>query len=206
MEPKSSRQRLAGFRSHLPDAQGENQPAEILGLTGLNGRQQLFGRYLSIFPEALQLLQGQVVDVRRGGNIALFNEPLHNGAAQPLNVHGVPGDKMGNVPGELRRTFRTGAPQEGTVLIPDHRRAANRANFRQPVRLRTRRTLVKFHLQDFRNDLPRLADFHRVANANVLFRDEILVVQGGIGHGGARQPDRANHCLRRQYPGAAHLD
>ena len=30
--------------------------------------------------------------------------------------------------------------------------------------------------------------------------------RGGIGHGGARQPDRANHCLRRQYPGAAHLD
>ena len=53
--------------------------------------------------------------------------------------------------------------------------------------------------------ISRLADFHRVANANVLSEMKSWLCRVALVTV-VRQPDRADHCLRRQYPGATHLD
>ena len=59
---------------------------------------------------------------------------------------------------ELGGTLRPGAAQKRAVLVLLHRRAADRAAVRQMVGHRPLRALGKIDLQNFRNDLPCLAD------------------------------------------------
>lgn len=122
-------QTLSGLRTHLTDAQGEDQPGNILALAGSNGIQQLLGRLGAGFPQAGQLVHGQVIDIRRRADGPLFNKAVHNGAAQALDIHGIPADKMGNVPAQLGGALRTGAAQESPILVPFYGSAADGAFF-----------------------------------------------------------------------------
>ena len=112
---------------------------------------------------------------------------------------------MGQIAGELGRALGPGAAQGRAVLVPDHRRAADRAGLRQEIGRRVRRTKGLVHLQNLGDDLSGLANFHGVADADVLLGDKVLVVEGGVGHRGPGQTDRRYHGLGRQHAGAAHL-
>ena len=113
---------------------------------------------------------------------------------------------MGEIAQQLGRALRAGAADVGAVLVPDHRRAAHRAGLRHAVGHSPLRPLFRHHPDDLRDDLPRLLHDDRIPDADVLFRDIVLVVQGGVGHGGARQPHRRHHRLGGEHPGAPHLD
>ena len=112
---------------------------------------------------------------------------------------------MGDVPAELCGTLCTGAAQERTVLVLLHRRAADRAAVRQMVGHRPLRALGKIDLQNFRNDLPCLANENGIADADVPLPDEILIVQRGVRHRRARQTDRPHNGLGGQHAGPSHL-
>ena len=112
---------------------------------------------------------------------------------------------MGNVPAELGGTLRPGAAQERTVLVLLHRCAADRAAVGQMVGRRSLGALGKIDLQNFRDDLPCLADEDGIANADVPLPDEILIVQRGVCHRRARQTDRPHHGLGGQHAGPSHL-
>ena len=73
------------------------------------------------------------------------------------------------------------------------------------VGLRSLRPPVLQHLHDLGDNLPRLLYQHRVPDADVLFGDEVLVVEGGVGDGGARQANRLHHRLGGEHAGAPHL-
>ena len=112
---------------------------------------------------------------------------------------------MGQVPQQLGGTLCAGAAQRSAVLVPHHLRAADRAALRQCVGLCVRRPLVRHHRHDLGNDLPRLANQYCVADADILLGDIVLIVQGGIGHGGTRQTHRLQLRLWRHHTGTAHL-
>ena len=198
-------QTFSGFGPHLPDAQGEDQPGNVLLLAGFNGAEQLLGGFRAGLPEPRKRIQRQIVDIRRGVNGPFFNKAVHNGAAQPLNVHGVPADKVGDVPAQLGGALRAGAAQESPVLVPFHGRAADRAFFRQKIGLRPLRPFGEVHFQNFRDDLPGLADAHRVPHPDIQPGDKVLIVQCGVGDGGSRQTHGSDHGLGRQHARAAHL-
>ena len=113
---------------------------------------------------------------------------------------------MGDVSAELGRAFRSGAAQERPILVLLHLGPADRAGFGKVIRNRLLGTLGKVHFQNFRNDLPCLANKNRIPHPDVPLGDEILVVKGCIGHGGAGQADRLHHSLGGQNPGPSHLD
>ena len=199
-------QGFSGFSANLTDTQGENQPGNILVLAGLNGIQQLLGGLGPGFPESGELLQGQIIDVCRCVNGPLGNETVHNGAAKAFNIHGIPADKMGNVPAQLGGALRTGAAQECPILVPLDRGTADRTIFRQKIGHGIRRAAGQVNLQNFGDDLPCLADFHRIADADIQPGDKVLIVQGGIGHGGSRQLNGTDHGLGGQNTGTPHLN
>ena len=112
---------------------------------------------------------------------------------------------MSDVPQQLGRALGAGTAEGGTILIPDHWGAAHRADLRQHIRHRSIRPLCKVHLHDLRNDLSGFLNNDRVSHPDVLFRDIILVVKGGVGDSGSCQAHRLQHRLRGQHAGTAHL-
>ena len=112
---------------------------------------------------------------------------------------------MGDGPGELGGAFRPGAAQGGPVLVPQDSGPADGTGFRQAVGLRVLGTLLQDHAQYLRDDLPRFADAQGIPDADILFRDEILVVEGGVHHRGARQAHRVEDRLGGKHPRSSHL-
>ena len=93
---------------------------------------------------------------------------------------------MGQVAQQLSGALRPGAAGVGPVLVPFHRGSADRADLGQEVGLRPLGPLLPYHRQHLGDDLPRLAHQDGVPNADVLFGDKVLVVESGVGDGGAR--------------------
>ena len=83
-------------------------------------------------------------------------------------------------------------PQTGQIL-------------RKHVRLRAGRPLVEHDLENLRDDVAGALHHHRVADAHVLARDLVLVVQGGVGDDDAADGHRLELGDRRQRAGAADL-
>ena len=148
----------------------------------------------------------QEVQVPRRLHQARAHQVLHHRDAQPVDVHGVPAGKVGQVAQQLGGALGPGAADVGPVLLPLHRRAAHRTALGEAVGLGPLRALLHFHGQHLGNDLSRLAHQNRVSNAYILFRNKILVVEGGAGDCGACQAHRLQHCPGGEHPGAAHLD
>ena len=93
---------------------------------------------------------------------------------------------MDQVAQELSRTLRTGTPQGRPVLIPDHGGPADRTVVGQMVGHGTLGALLFQDGDDLGDDFPRLLDQNGVPHPHILFRNEILIVEGGVGDGGAR--------------------
>ena len=113
---------------------------------------------------------------------------------------------MGNIPAELGRTLGTGAPEEGSVFVLLYRCAAGGAPIGQLIGHGALRPLGKVNLQNLRDDLSGLANFDRIPYPDVPGGNEILVVERGVGDGGARQAYRRHHGFRRQHAGSSHLN
>ena len=161
------------------------------------------------FAHAVQLcniLDLQSIEIGGRLNQTGLNQLIQHRRAQAVNIHGVAGGKVGQIPQPLGGTLRAGTADGGAVFIPGHRRAADGTAIRQIIGHRARRPLLPNHLHDLGDDLPRLLYDHGIANADILLSDEILVVEGGKGNGGTRQAHRLQHGLGRQHTGPAHLD
>ena len=203
---ESGRQHLAGFGANLANAQRIDQPTDVLLLTGFDRRQELGSNGGTGNPETLDFLQCQIVNIRRRMNQALANQPIHNGGTKPLNVHGIPADKMGDIPAQLRGAFGAGTAQKRPIRILFHPGAAGGTALRQVIGGSTLRAFGKVNFQNLRNDLPRFPNQNRITNPNIPGRDKILIVQRGVGHGCSRQPHWAYHSLGRQNAGASNLN
>ena len=199
-----TRQSLARLGTHLTDAQSEDQAAQIPGLALLDGLQQLLRLGVALAPELLHLVERQVVQVGGCLHEALLNQCFNDVFAQSVDVHGIPGDKMRQSAAELGGTGCAGAAQECAICVPFDLCSTHGANRGNLIDLRS--TLVVSYLQNLRDDLPCLADLHRVTDGQTQRGDEILVVEGGIGDRCARQTDRTNHRLGGQHAGASHLN
>ena len=198
-------QHLGRLLAHLTDAEGEDQAADVVLFAGLDRRQELLRGLAAAFPQAFQLVQRQIVDIRRGVDRPHGDELLDDGIAQSLNIHGIARHKMRNVSGKLRRALRTGAADGRTVRIALHGRAADRADRRKMIGLRPRRALFLHHGEDFGDDLPGLADADGIADADVLFGNKVLIVQRRVRDGRPGQTHRTDHGLRRQDAGSSNL-
>ena len=194
------------FLPHLSNPKGVNQAGKILAFGLFQGGQQIFGGF---FPHTIQLcdiLFLQKIQVAGGFNQLRAHKILHHGNAQTFNIHGVPAGKMGQVAQQLGGTFGAGTSDMGSILIPLHWRAANRADFWEKIGLYFPRALFQNNGQHFRNNLSSLAHQNGVTNANILFRDKILIVKGGVCDCSTRQAHRSEYRLGGEYTGPAYLN
>ena len=199
-------QDFARLLPHLPDAEGVQQPGQVLLLGALNGGDQVLGGLLAHPLQGLHVLRLQEVQVPGGLDQTGVHQVLHHGDAQALNVHGVPGGEVGQIPQQLGGALGPGAADVGPVFVPLHRGPAHGAHRGEHIGDGPHGPLLPYHRQNLRDDLPRLAHQHRVPDAHVLLGNKILVVEGGVGDGSPRQPHRLQHRLGGEHPGTAHLD
>ena len=112
---------------------------------------------------------------------------------------------MRKVPRQLRRALRTCAPKRRAVLITLHRCAADRTPVRQEIWRGSLRPLFWHDLENFRDNLPCLADFDRVSDADILLGDEVLIMKRRCRNRRSRQVHRRDNGPGRQYPCSPNL-
>ena len=152
-------------------------------------------------------------DVGRLHDAALVVEQLDLLLAQPLDVEGVARHEMLEALLGLRRTDQPAgaAPHHvgaaGLLVGLAHRlAAARRADLGHLVGLGALGPLVEHDAHHLRDHVAGAAHDHRVADADVLARDLVLVVQRGVGDDHAAHRHRLELGGRRERAGAADLD
>ena len=186
------------------DAQGKDQPVQIVLLRAGYGLQKIVGLFLLELFQGEQLFPGQGVDIRRGVDQPFVHQLGADRHPQAVDIHGVAGGKMDQVPQRLGRAFGVDAAEGYFVVQVDHRRAAGGADMGHPIGLGP--LGVADHADHLGDDLPGLAHLDGVADAQAQLLDDLPVVEGGPGNGGARQQDRLKRGGGSQHAGAAHVD
>ena len=152
-------------------------------------------------------------DVGRRLDQPVVEEGLDLLLAQPLDVEGVARDEMLQALDPLRRADEAAGAAAHHVdlagLLVDLAHgvaAAGRAAVGKLVGLGALRALLRHDADDLRDDVAGALHDHGVADAHVLARDLVLVVQRGVGDDDAADSHRLEPGDGRQRAGAADLD
>ena len=112
---------------------------------------------------------------------------------------------MRKIARQLRGALRAGAAQSRAVLIAHDGRAADGAFVRQVIGLRALRAPGEHDLENFRDDLACFPDLDGIADADVLIRNKILIVERRGGDGRSGQMHGSDDGARGENARAAHL-
>ncbi len=198
-----ARQQLGRLLPDIFDAEGEHQPAQIVGLGFFERSDQIGRAFLSHAVECSDLLRLQIIKVRRRVYQIMLYQRLYHGRPQSLDVHRVARGEMDQIAQQLRWAVGVDADHSGRVLLAHRVGTARRADRRDAVDLAAAVLHHRAHLGD---DLPRLAHQDGIAHSDPLFVDKILVVQRRAADGGACQRDRFKQRGWGEYTGAADVD
>ena len=213
-----ARQRTRRGLADVADAEREDEPVEPDGAARIDGIEQLPDARLAPALAVLQALEVLLVafpqreHVMRPGDEAIGVEFLDDLVAQPLDVEGIARGEMLQPFDALCGTDEAaGAAAHridlaGHPLLAHRMGAADRAFLREVIGPGMGRTLLRHETEDLRNDVACALHDHRVALADVLAGDLVLVVQRGVGddnttHGHGLKPRDGGESTR-----AAHLD
>src|SRR6202022_1834060 len=108
--------------------------------------------------------------------------------------------------GLCRTDQPTGATPRHLARLAHREAAADRAVVGELVRLRVLWAAVEHDPDDLRDHVAGALDHDGVADADILARDLVLVVQGGTLHDDSPDGDRFEHRHRGQRALAAYLD
>ena len=147
-----------------------------------------------------------MIQVARSRDQTGTYQRLHHRRSHALDIHGVTGCKVGQMPQPLGRAFRAGTADMGSILVPNHRGAADRAVVGQSIGSTVCWPELLLDRDDLRNDLPCFLDQYGISDADILFRNKILIVERSIGNGGSGQAHRLHYRLGCEYACAAHLN
>ena len=133
------------------------------------------------------------------GDPALLHERIHRRLAQRPDVQRVARGEMLHTPPQLRRTARVHAPQRHLLRETFHLAAADRTGGRHLEHLLRARALFRDRRFDRGDHVPRLHEPHMVADADILPRDLVGIVQRRAGDRRSRQLHRTQLGDRRQH-------
>ena len=203
----------------MADAERIDEAVEPHVAARLDGREQLLRRGRAPTLALLKLGGGAAIaglkgeDVRRRLDQALVVERLDVLLAEPLDIEGVARDEMLEALDPLGRADKAaGAAPHGIDLAGDGidlahgMAAASRAQSGKDELFRALRPLLLNHAENLRDDVAGALDDDRVADADVLALDLILVMQRRVLHHDAADGHRLELGHRRKRAGAADLD
>ena len=136
----------------------------------------------------------------------MFDEQADERLAQSVDVHGAAAGEMLDPPVGLGRARDVLAAHRHLLLHAHDRAAARGARFGHAERLRILRPFFQDHGRDLGNHVPAFFDDDRVALADVLSADFLLVVQGRPADRGPGEEHGLKLGHRRDRAGAAHLE
>ena len=195
---------LGRLFADVADSEAEQQPGKAAVFAPFNCLDQVIGRLLLDPFKGEQLLGCQPVQPGAVVHQPVVHQQVDHRRPQPLDVHRVPAGKMDDAPFTGSRAGGVDAADDCLVRVADRFAAADRAGFGDLVWDRV--LPMADDLQNFGDDLPRLPHQQGVADADPLFGDKVLVVQGRPADRGAGQGDAVKDGGRRQGAGAADLD
>ena len=201
-----------------PDAERIDEAVECDLAPLLDRREQVAHRSLAEplplreieFVGLAALLQGEDV----GGRLdeTFLVEKFDLLVAEPLDIHGETRAEMLEPLDSLRRADETAGAAAHHVFfslvvhLAHRRRAAGGTGVRELVGVRAMRPLVEQDFHHLRDHVARALDHDGVADANILARNLVLVVQRRVLHDDAANGDRIEPRDRRERAGAANLD
>ena len=135
---------------------------------------------------------------------------MHQGQpfiAHALNIQRAAAAKMLQPLHRLRRADQPAGAAAHHIIANPHRMAATgRADIREDKCRAPPRPIGIHHRNNLRNNIARALQNHPVPRADILARNLILIVQGGVRNRNAAHHHRLHHRARRQRPGAADLN
>ncbi len=203
---ETARQVAGRALADVGDAEGEEQAVEGAAAGLLELAHEVGGRHLAPPGERGQPAR---LEVEQGGGVrdqAGRCQLLEEAVAEALDVHRRAPDEVAQPRRHHPRAVAVGAANGDLALLPLDRAAAGRAARRPGEGDGVGGALGADHPLDLGDDIPPLADPHRVADPHVQALDLVEVVQGGAGHGRAHDRHRLQHRHRGQHPGATDLD
>ena len=203
----------------MADAEGIDEPVEGDDATGIDGGEEVAGTGLApTFAFLERWFQGPVAlgqreDVGRRGEQTLVENSLNDLLANALDVEGAARHEVAQALDPLGRADEAAgaAPDRielaGLLIELAHRMAAtDRTDFGEDEGPGAFRPELRKDAQDLRDDVAGALDHHRVADADVLAGDLVLIVQRGIRHHHASDGDRLEPRHRGQRAGAPDLE
>src|SRR6185312_9265515 len=202
---------------HLRNAQGIDEAVERDLAPSVDGVLELPGALLAPAFALCDHSRVEAEDVGRRADELVLPECGEVLVAQPLDIEGVARHEMTQPLDHLRRADQPAGAAPGRLALLAHgEAAADRAAWlavaaardlgRQVIRLAALRPALEHHRDDLRDDVAGTLHDDRVALADVLARDLVLVVQGGALDDDAADGDRRQLRDRRQRAVAADLD
>src|SRR3984957_7459796 len=219
-EPPSIRLADMPDSERIEEAVERNRPARVDGVEQVARRSLAEPLPLAQWRSALPIARFQRENISRRADQTLGEKEFDQFFAQSLDVESVAGCEMLEAFDRLRRTDeRAGAAAHDVrdprllIDLAQSRRSADRADevslvvLRKYVRLRFRmRPLVKNDGENLRNHVAGALHQNRVADAHVLARNLILIVQSGVGNDDAADGHRSKLGDWRERAGAADVD
>jgi hypothetical protein len=179
---------------------------ERLLLRSLDGRNQVLGRPALEPVELLQALDVQPVEVRQRPHEPLVVEAVDELLPKSVDVHRAPGDEVLQRLHDLAwAVLAVRAPGPDLALRLDGRCSALRALRGRDPGAFFPGSALGHRRDDLRDDVPGPHDDHLIALADVLARDVLLVVEGGLADGHAAHDHRLQDRERHQMTGAADI-
>ena len=197
-------QQRAGLLADMADAEREQQTGKIVLLALFRGGQQVFRAFVAHAVNGGNVFLLQVEQVVRGVHEAPGDEHFQHRFAHAFAVHGVARAEVDQRAQQLAGAVGVDAADRSFVCFADHGLAAGGAHLRHFIGRGV--FAVAHHGDDLRDDVAGLADDDRVADADILFGNEVLIVQRGAADRGAGKQRRPEHAGRRQNARAAHVD
>ena len=203
----------------MADPERKEEPVERNRPARVDGVEQVARRSLAEpFPlaqrrSALPIARLKRENISRRADQTFGEKEFDQLFAQSLDVEGVAGCEMLEAFDRLRRTDeRAGAAAHDVryprllVDLAQSRRAADRAGLGEDIGFRFRRPLVEHDREHLRNHVAGALHQNRVADAHVLARNLVLVVQGGVGDDDAADGHGLELGDWRERAGAADVD
>src|SRR5579859_5515402 len=128
--------------------------------------------------EREQLFRGEMEQVRGLGHVPEVEQLIDHGGPEPLDVHGPSSREVDDHLAPLRRTERVQAAPDHLPRLADQQRLARRAPLGHLPGLGAAGTLLQDDPDDLGDDVAGLVEHDGVADAYVLARYLVLVVEG----------------------------
>ena len=205
-------QQQGGLVADVADAESEQQPLERDRAAGVDAGDEVPHAGLPIAvlgAEGVELFRvaGETEDVGGLVDPTAFVEGGQLFLAQTFDVEGAAGDKMLEPFDQLGGADQpAGAATANLALRPHGLRTADRAVGREDVGEGVGGAFVGDHRDDLGDDVAGALQDHGVADAHVLARDLVLVVQGGVADHDAADGDGRKAGDGGEGAGAADLD